>query len=489
MLFSKLLEKIEYLGTPQNIEVTHITNDSRVAREGSVFVCVKGFATDGHLYALRAYENGCRAFVCEYRPDLLPNEANVVIVKDSRRALALLATELYGNPSKHLKVIGITGTKGKTTTALMTKQLLDKIGIPCGYIGSNGVIFGSQKIETANTTPESHNIQEFMRDMIDNGIHAVVIEISSQALKLGRALGINFDITIFTNFSPDHIGPNEHSDVKDYFLAKKKLFDDFDAHTVIANADDPSTSKMLADCKARKIYYSTQKRTDLTAESIGLLRTDKMLGASFDCIENGTIFPCSLSVPGEFNVHNSLAAIGVARVLGVDFKLITEALSSINVEGRFETICTQNGACFVIDYAHNGLSLKSAILALCEYEPHRLICLFGSVGCRTQVRRAQMGEAAAKYADFSILTSDNPDTENPENIINDIAIHFSDPNAYISIPNRDEAIRYACSIATKGDIVLLAGKGHERYQIINGEKQYFCEREIIENYEKSKIKV
>lgn len=481
MLFTQLLEKTEYTGIALPIDVDHITNDSREARSGSIFVCVRGFATDGHLYALRAYENGCRAFVCERFPDMLPKDACVVIVKDSRRALALLSAELYRHPSKELTVIGITGTKGKTTTALMIKQLLDLVHIPCGYVGSNGIIFGSQRIDSANTTPESYKLQEYVRKMVDNGIKAVVMEISSQALKLDRTLGMSFDVTLFTNFSPDHIGPTEHHDLEDYFQAKKKLFDNFSARMVIANADDPKTDKMLADCKSEKFYYSVGGEANISAQSIGLLRSEKMLGASFDCIENGNIVPCSLAVPGEFNIHNALAAISVARVLGIDYNDITEALAKMNIEGRFEALCLPNGACFVIDYAHNGLSLRSALLALREYEPRRLFCLFGSVGCRTQVRRSQMGEVASRYADFSILTSDNPDTENPQSIIDEIAIQYSNPDSYISIPDRAEAIRYACSVAQNGDIVLLAGKGHERYQLINGKKQYFCEREIIED--------
>jgi len=482
MLFTNLLDKTKYTGTPLPIEVDHITSDSRETRSGSVFVCVKGFATDGHLFALRAYENGCRAFVCERTPDLLPSDASIIIVENSRRELARLSSRLYGDPSKELTVIGITGTKGKTTTALMINQLLDLAGIPCGYIGSNGISFGSQSIESANTTPESYKLQAYMRMMVDSGIKALAIEISSQALKLERTLGIDVDIAMFTNFSPDHIGPNEHSDLEDYFLSKKRLFDEYAARTVIANADDKSTQAILADCAAKKIYYSLNTEADYHARSISLMRTDAMLGTSFDCVERGIPFPCSLALPGEFNVHNVLGAIAVARSLGIDTQTIRTSLSKMTINGRFETFLLPNGACFVIDYAHNGLSLKSALLALREYEPRRLVCLFGSVGCRTQVRRAQMGKVASDYADFSILTADNPDTEPPQNIINDIAAQYPDPDSFIAIPDRKEAIRYACSIAESGDIFLLAGKGHERYQLINSKKHYFCEREILEDY-------
>ena len=210
MLLSALLEKIEYSENFVDCEIEHITNDSREAKSGSVFVCIKGFATDGHLFAKKAYDNGCRVFVCEHRPERLPDDATTILIKDTRRALALLSCALYNNPSNELVVIGITGTKGKTTTALMIKQLLDRAGMDAGYIGSNGIIFGNIKIEATNTTPESYKLHYYMRKMVDSGMKAVVMEVSSQAMKLDRVLGIDFDVTLFSNLSPDHIGPGEH---------------------------------------------------------------------------------------------------------------------------------------------------------------------------------------------------------------------------------------------------------------------------------------
>ena len=481
MLLSNLIKKIEYTQNISDCEVTHITCDSREAREGSIFVCIKGFSTDGHLFAMKAYQNGCRVFVCEHRPEHMPEDARIILVQSSRRALAVLSCELYRDPSKELIVIGITGTKGKTTTALMIKQMLDAANIQAGYVGSNGVIYGSHRIEPTNTTPESYKLQQYMRDMLDCGMKAVVMEISSQALKFGRVFGIEFDITMFTNLSPDHIGPSEHDSFEDYLLSKKKLFDDFDARTVIANADDPNTARMLNDCKAKKVFYSLNAPADYKASNISLYKSDDVLGTKFLCHTKSGVLNCTLGIPGDFNVHNALATIAIAHELKIDGKLIEKALAEMNVEGRFETINSPTGACFVIDYAHNGLSLSSAITALRQYQPNRIICLFGSVGCRTQVRRAQLGKVASEQADFSILTSDNPDTEDVQNIINEIALQFTDESQYISIPDRSEAIKYAFSIANPNDIVLLAGKGHERYQLINGKNEYFCEREIIEN--------
>lgn len=479
MLLSILLKKIKYDKSFTEREVFGITNNSKEVNEGSVFVCIKGFVTDGHDYAKSAYDNGARVFVAERELSSLPNDATVIVVENTRRALALLSCEIYGNPSHKLRVIGITGTKGKTTTALMIKQLLDSTGIPTGYIGSNGVSYGSIKKVTANTTPESCILQSLLKNMVDAGMQAAVIEVSSQALKQLRTLGIRFDITVFTNLSLDHVGQGEHESFDDYFLSKKKLFDEYESRLVIANSDDEYTPKILADCKKDKRFYSIDAPSDYRGKSISLLRYNDILGMSFECELKNSLLPCKLSIPGEFNIHNALATIAVADALGIDRHTVSSALSQISIEGRFEVISAKDGACFVLDYAHNGLSLRSALTALRKYEPRRLICLFGSVGNRTQIRRVQMGKAAAECADFSILTSDNPNTENPQNIIDDIATQFSDESTYISIPDRRKAIEYAFEIVREGDIVLLAGKGHERYQLINGRNEYFCEREII----------
>lgn len=474
------IEKTEYRRARPDRDVTHITSNSRLVTEGSVFVCIKGFTVDGHNFAAQAYELGCRAFVAS-APLSLPDDADVLITPDTRRALALLSCRLYGEPSKSMHVIGITGTKGKTTTALIIKQLLDMSGIPTGYIGSNGILFKSCKIETQNTTPESNIIQYHLKEMKDRGVEAVVIEVSSQALYLDRVLGIDFDVEIFTNLSLDHVGKNEHASFEEYMLAKKKLFDLYPANLVIANADDPHTPAVLKDSSSKKLFFSIDNASDLRASDIELYRDENILGVSFCASTGEDKIKYTIPIPGEFNVHNALAAISVARYFGIDEQSIADSLSKISISGRFETIVKKGGACFVIDYAHNGVSLASALKALRAYEPTRLICLFGSVGGRTQIRRAQLGKAASEFADFSILTSDNPDTENPIDIINDIALHFSDPDSFVSIPDRREAIEYAVDMACSGDIVLLAGKGHEKYQTVNGNKLYFCEREIIED--------
>ena len=478
MLLSRLLNKIEYIGNFVDCEVSDITNDSRIATSSSIFVCIKGFTTNGHLFATSAYANGCRVFVCEEQIDL-PSDARIIMVKNTRIALAQLSCILYDNPSEKMAIIGITGTKGKTSTALMIKQLLDGAGIPCGYIGSNGVLYGEEKYDTTNTTPESYILQKHFHDMANSGIKAAVIEVSSQALKLHRTFGTKFAFTIFTNLSPDHIGAGEHDSFEDYFLAKKMLFDNYEAQTVIANADDIHTKSMLADCKSHTVFYSTESKTDYTAHSICTYRDENTLGMTFDCHAGERVIPCTISIPGKINIYNTLAAMCVADHFNIDLNLAAQILRKIQIEGRFEVVTTPKGASFVIDYAHNGLSLEAALKALKKYNPNRLICLFGSVGGRTQVRRTQLGNAASKFADFSIITSDNPNHEDPMAIINEIAACFNDQSKYTCIKDREIAIQYAYEMAQNGDIILLAGKGHEIYQLINGKNEYFCEREIL----------
>lgn len=480
MRLSELLQKIEYTGSFSEREIENVVCDSRKANGSSLLVCVRGFAADGHTFAKSAYERGCRAFVCEYRPCDLPDDASVMIVESSRKALALLSCALHSDPSHELVVIGITGTKGKTTTALIIKQALDASGIPCGYIGSNGIEWGDNFHSTVNTTPESDILQKYMRRMADDGMRALVLEVSSQALSLHRICGTKFDIGIFTNFSPDHIGAGEHASVEEYFNAKKSFFDTLDGSAVIANADDAATVDMLSGCKVRRVLCSTvRKDAELFADGIEPYAESSGLGVRFDCTCGGEICEIRLGMPGEFNVHNALSALATLHEFGVSTKKAAEAMQKISVRGRFETVPSPTGACFVIDYAHNGVSLTSALTALRPYAKGRLICLFGSVGGRTQIRRAQMGQAASALADLSILTSDNPDFEDPERIIDDIAFWYEDPKSYVRIADRQQAIRYAFSIARSGDVVLLAGKGHERYQTICGVNEYFSERETL----------
>ncbi len=462
-----------------DIEIGHICSDSRAARSNSVFVCISGSVTDGHLFARSAYNLGCRAFVAEQKLDL-PSDAAVMYAVNTRKILASLSAGLYANPSQRLKVIGITGTKGKTTTALMIAGILNSCGIPAGYIGSNGVEYGNFKHRTSNTTPESCDLQRYLYEMASYGIRYVALEVSSQALYLDRIRCIDFDTCVFTNLSPDHIGGSEHPDFSHYKACKASLFTKYKLDRAIINADDINSYDMVAGCKAPVDTFGFNTDANHRAGNISQFRTSGALGVSFDYINGSYCRRTQLNLPGEINVSNALAAIAVCRNYIPDTDRIIDTLPQIKVEGRFELVNALPYATIVIDYAHNGTSFSAVLHTLRSYKPKRLICLFGSVGGRTQMRRPELGAIASSLCDLCILTADNPDCEDPALIIRDIASAFVPGGCdYISIPDRREAIKYAVGILREGDILLLAGKGHENYQLIRGIKTPFCEKDIV----------
>jgi len=468
-------------------EIDILTQDTRQANEKALFVCIRGARFDGHALADRAYENGCRFFVAE-KPLALPDDAFVVTVKDSRRTLAELSCIFYGHPSKKLRVIGITGTKGKTTTAHLVRGLLEGCGIPCGYIGTNGILYGGVTLPTLNTTPDPITLQKTLADMADDGMLAAVIEISSQALLQFRADGIRFESVLFTNLSLDHVGTNEHATFEDYKKCKHRLFTDFEASYAIWNADDPAHADMRCGAVAKKqLFFSTNNtQADYSAQRITPVREKSMLGIAFVLTHKGAQYPCTLPLVGTCNVSNAVAAIAVAaEVFSLPVKECAYTLSSLRVDGRSESYPLPSGATAVIDYAHNEESLRAILTSLREYTPRRLICLFGSVGERSQLRRRALGTVASSLADFSVLTSDNPGNEPPEQIIDEIASAFEDPLQYCKIPDRRHAIAYALTLTKKNDILLLAGKGHERYQLIGECKRPFHERAILDELTKN----
>ncbi len=479
MNLQTLLSTIEHTlfqGLPG--EISEITFDSRKAGPGTLFVCLVGANTDGHRYARSAYDNGCRAFLAEH-PVELPADACLVTTPDTRSALASIAPVFYGNPADQLKLIGLTGTKGKTTTALLIQGILAQSGIKCGYIGSNGVQFAGQRFATENTTPESLVLQGWFAKMVAAGITHVVLEVSSQALEHNRVQGLHFDTAVFTNLSPDHVGPGEHDSFESYRAAKRRLFAEHDCNCIVCNADDEASDFMLSGLDTPVVRYSTRDpQAQLYGESLRLYRDASALGIRFALGDTQV----TMLSPGAFSVYNGLAALSVCRRYGVDIPQAAEILAGLSVEGRFQLVRGKPGVTFVVDYAHNGLSLESALKALRQYEPNRLICLFGSVGGRTHCRRKELPEAAGKFADLCILTSDNPDFEDPMAILEEILSHYDKSTPYIVEPDREKAIRRACQMAAPGDIVLLAGKGHEDYQLIKGRKLPFSERAIIESY-------
>ncbi len=479
MNLQTLLRTIEYTvhqGLPG--EISEITYDSRKAAAGKLFVCLVGANADGHRYVQGAYDLGCRAFLCQY-PVVLPQDACVVVTPDTRSALAELAAAFYAYPAKGLKLIGITGTKGKTTTALLIQSILGKNGIRCGYIGSNGIRFGEKRYPTVNTTPESLVLQRCLAEMLADGITHVVLEVSSQALEHNRVQGLRFDTAVFTNLSEDHVGPGEHASFESYRAAKRRLFAEHFCGCIVCNSDESAAEFMVAGLKTPQIRYSTRdEKADLLAKELQLYRDEQALGIRFTV--GGE--PVAMRAPGAFSVYNGLAALAVCSRYGVSLPKGAEALARTDVEGRFQLVSGKPGVTFVVDYAHNGRSLQSALEVLRQYGPSRLICLFGSVGGRTQGRRKELAQVASRLADLCILTSDNPDYEDPEAILQEILSHYDKATPYILEPDRREAVRRACEIAQPGDIVLLAGKGHEDYQLIRGEKLPFSEKQLIQTW-------
>ncbi len=480
MLIQKLLSSVTSQPLPI-FEISNITEDTRRADPNSLFVCIRGTRFDGHALAHLAYKNGCRFFVAQESLSL-PADAFVIFVKDTRRTLSTLAATFYGFPSEKMHVIGITGTKGKTTTAHLIRGILEECGISCGYIGTNGIFYKNVRLQTQNTTPDALTLQKTLADMHSQGTHVAVLEVSSQALMQARADGVRFKTVIFTNLSPDHVGPSEHASFEDYKSCKHRLFTDFGAEHAIWNADDPAHADMRCNTTAKKETFCslTKKDADYRVQDIQSIKTDTLLGISFSILHGNNAYPTILPLVGECNAFNALLSVAVAHdVFEIPLSDATRVLSSLRADGRSECYPLPTGAMAVIDYAHNEESLRSILTALRAYHPNRLICLFGSVGERSQMRRTSLGSIAASLADFSILTSDNPGKESPEKIIDEIATAFDRQASYCKITDRHDAILHAIKLSKKGDILLLAGKGHETYQLIGNEKIPFDERKIL----------
>ena len=469
-----------------DVDISYICHDSRKAGPDCLFVCIRGYVSDGHSYALAAYTNGARVFLAE-RPLDLPDDACVVCCPDTRIALAALAAAIHDHPADKLHVIGITGTKGKTTTALMIHGMLEKMDIPSAYIGTNGIDFGGRHYATVNSTPESLDLHEYMAQMVECGVRYVVMEVSSQALKLHRVHGIRFDTCIFTNLYPDHIGGVEHADMEEYKACKKMLFSFPGIKHILCNADDPEAAYMVKDASAPVTTFGKGKTCAWRADRVKAEVCHRVPGTAFTChTPEGIALPVQIPFPGDYSVYNALCALAVCDKLGISLEECIAALAHVRVKGRFEPVFLPGrpDSTFIIDYAHNGASLRAVLESLRSYRPRRLICLFGSVGDRTQMRRGELGAVASELCDLSILTSDNPGNESPDQIIADIAAAFTH-DRYVSIPDRAEAIAYAVRQAQKGDVIVLAGKGHETYQYVHGKYLPFSEREILMEVDKT----
>ena len=478
MKLNKLLERLDYevVQGSDEIEITTLINDSRKVENGSAFVCISGAVSDGHKFIPDVAAKGAAAVIVEREAEA-PENVTVIRVKDTRYALALMSAAYFGYPAEKLKVIGITGTKGKTTTTYMIKSILDSVGYNVGLIGTIEAIIGDKRIPAANTTPESYTIQQYFAQMVEAGCDCVVMEVSSQGLMLHRTAGIPFEIGIFTNLGKDHIGPNEHKDFDDYKRCKGLLFKQ--CRLGIANVDDKYFHDVFQGATCRAETFGFSEEADLRAENVQLVSRPGYLGVAYH-VAGLMDFDVEIDIPGTFSVYNSLTAISVCRHFNVPVEKIKDALKKAKVKGRIEMIKVSDEFTLMIDYAHNAMSLESLLTTLKEYNPKRLVCLFGCGGNRSKDRRYEMGEVSGRLADLTIITSDNPRFEEPQAIIDDIKIGIGKTDGkYVEICDRKEAIKYAIENGQPGDVIVLAGKGHEDYQEIKGVKYPMDERVLI----------
>ena len=463
-----------------DINITKVTSDSRKIKENSMFVAIKGFETDGHKYIPDAIRKGVSAIIIEKGADVqkyeIPKNITVIESTNTRLTLALASANFYKNPSKRFDLIGITGTKGKTTTSYMIKNILEKAGKKVGLIGTIATYIGDKKIEDSErTTPESEHLQELFSKMVEEDVDTVVMEVSSQSLMLDRVAGCNFKYVLFTNFSEDHISAREHKDMEEYFNAKLKLFELCKNGSI--NIDDPKVCT-IEDImpNSNLLTYGIYKEADLKAENIQITNKE----VTFDVTYNSEKENIKIGIPGEFTVYNALAAMSIALKLDVNMKIIKESLKNISVCGRSELVPNKLDIAIMIDYAHSPKSLENILTATKGYVKGRVISVFGCGGDRDAKKRPQMGEISGKIADYTIITSDNPRTEDPQLIVNQIEEGIKNTNGkYECIVDRVEAIEKAIRMANKDDVVILAGKGHEPYQEINHVKYPFDERIIV----------
>ena len=462
------------------IEIKGLESNSKNIKEGYLFVAIKGFSVDGHKYIESAIANGATAVMvqedCDLKTIKIPENVTIVMAKDTREALAITANNFYDEPSKKFKLIGVTGTKGKTTTTYMIKEILERAGKKVGLIGTIATYINGKKLKDSDrTTPESLELQQLFSKMVEEKVEVVVMEVSSQSLKLHRVDGCDFDIVLFTNFSEDHISANEHPNMEDYFQSKLKLFKM--CKTGIVNTDD------LHGAKIPRLF----PESDIT--TYGIDNYAKVLAKDITITNSYVDFKVKITdrnervktgIPGRFSVYNSLAAICVAQKFGISPEQVKEALLEVRVPGRSELVDNKLEIPIMIDYAHSPESLQNILQAVKSYTRGRVISVFGCGGDRDKTKRPIMGEISGRIADYTFITSDNPRTEKPEDITAQIEEGIKKTKGkYSVVVDRVEAIKQAIKMANKRDIIVLAGKGHEPYQEINGKKYPFDERIIV----------
>lgn len=464
----------------KDVEISYITDDSRKVREGCAFVCIKGKNFDGHNAALQAEENGAVAIIAERDVGC----KNQVIVENTRSVYAKMCSEFFSRPSKKMKMIGVTGTNGKTTVSTLIYEVLIRLGKKVGLIGTVSNIIDGKKTDSVLTTPDAFDLNRMFKEMVDCGTEYCIMEVSSQALDQCRTDGCHFDIGIFTNISRDHL--DYHETMENYIAAKRKLF--LNCDKAVINIDDPSYKLLLdgTDCKTLT-YSAKQNSADLTAKTVKLSPG----AVDYAIVGISMIGRVHYQTPGMFSVYNSMAAIGCALEMGFDFDDTLSAVAQIkSVKGRFEVLDTDTPYRIIIDYAHTPDGLENVLKTLNEVKQGRVITVFGCGGDRDKTKRPIMGETVARLSDVAVVTTDNPRTEEPESIINDILEGMKkSPNETFVKVDRTQAIHFAIDMAKENDIILLAGKGHETYQVIGKEKLHYDEREKVKEYLEKKKEI
>ena len=484
MLLNKLISKVEVINKvgDLNLDITNIHSDSRKIKEGGLFVAINGFSKNGIEFIPDAIKNGAIALIVEPEVDLssldIPKNMTAISVANTRKALAQTACEFYDNPSKKLKLIGITGTKGKTTSTFMTKAILEAHGLKVGLIGSIAVYINEEKIEdTDRTTPESIEIQKHLANMVEKNVDVAIIEVSSQAMKLDRVTGCEFDVSLFTNLTEDHISPKEHPTMKDYFNCKLELIKK-SKHGVINN-DDETVKKIKTLLPEKDIKtFAIDNEADFKVNPNTVVITDSFI--DFSIFYNGKEEKVEAAIPGRFSIYNAAGAIAICSYFGVTADEIRLALKDLKVLGRSELVPNKLGLTIMIDYAHTPSSLESILKAVKTYAKGKIICAWGVGGDRDATKRPIMGEISGRLADFTVLMSDQVRTEDPLKILKEIEVGIIPTGKpYKIIVDRTEGIKYAISIAKPGDIIVIPGLGHDLYLERNGVKYPYDERKVI----------
>ncbi|HHU29118.1 MAG TPA: UDP-N-acetylmuramoyl-L-alanyl-D-glutamate--2,6-diaminopimelate ligase [Firmicutes bacterium] len=477
MKLEELLQGYDYRasGDFNGCEITGITHDSREVRPGNVYVCLEGLRTDGHLFAGEAAEKGAVAVVAR-KPLILP--VPVILVRDTRNALSYLSDSFFGRPSREIHIVGVTGTNGKTTTTHFLESIYEAAGRRCAVIGTVGFKTEKGYLPSSLTTPEAFELHRFLRELAERKTGSAVMEVSSHALAWQRVEHVRFDTAVFTNLSHEHL--DFHKTIEAYFLAKAHLFEllsnETDRPRAVINADDPYGKRLLKMVNARPLSFGLENGADVRGKILASSSSTKLV-ISY----KGQELKVTVSLPGEFNAYNALAAAAVALAEGITPAAVKRGIESLkNVPGRFETVDFRQEFHIFIDFAHTPDGLEKVLQTLKEFPHRRIITVFGCPGERDRAKRPVMGRIAELYSDLVILTADNPAGENAEAIIREIATGMQ--SRPVILPDRNEAIKYALSQAQKGDIVLLAGKGHENYQLVGNKRVPYSDREVVEKY-------